>query len=113
MTIGPAAFGSRFRESCAKREKSPVTSDPKHVPPAFEHVSAQNHRVRIHILCFGAVFSGGAVAVQSSAPVRSFVAYGLNRALFERRAGSSGAVAGVPPHLSAMLAYLIGVSVRR
>ena len=41
------------------------------------------------------------------------MAYGLNRALFERRAGSSGAVAGVPPHLSAMLAYLIGVSVRR
>ena len=42
---------------------------------------------------FRSCFSG-AVAVQSSATVRSFVAYGLNRALFERRAGSSGAVAG-------------------
>ena len=91
--------------------------DATDVLPTFGHVSAQNHRVHIHILCFGAVISGGGLVEQLSAVKRS-AAIDFRSHAFQRRAQipvrrrrSCSGVMEVPPHLCDF-GILFGISMR-
>ena len=91
--------------------------DATDVLPTFGHVLAQNHRVHIHILCFGAVISGGGLVEQLSAVKRS-AAIDFRSHAFQRRAQipvrrrrSCSGVMEVPPHLCDF-GILFGISMR-